>query len=139
MRSEMSKKNKYWIPSERYLELKHFCKQYSLNSEMYKAMQLYIRTKNYDFYGKRLRQIGFEDPTLASFELANEYKKKNDLIINCCREVIDGDCEMMSYLFQGITEDIGYDQLKARGIPCGKDYYYECYHKFFYILDKARK
>ena len=27
-RSEISKKNPYWIPKHRYFELKHFCLQY---------------------------------------------------------------------------------------------------------------
>lgn len=28
--------------------------------------------------------------------------------------------------------------LVARGIPCGKDYYYDRYRKFFWLLDKER-
>jgi hypothetical protein len=135
----MSKKNEYYIDPERYLELKHFCKQYRHNSEMYMMMQLYIRTKNYDFYGGRLRQIGFTDPTASSFELANEYRNKNDLILKCCRDALNNDCEIIPFLLEGVTEDLGYEALKMRGIPCGKDYYYNAYHKFFYILDKARK
>ena len=40
--------------------------------------------------------------------------------------------------FEGVTCGVSYGVLAARGIPCGKDYYYDKYRKFFWLLDKVR-
>ena len=38
VRSELSKKNKYWIERHRYYELKHFCLQYPIWKKAYAAL-----------------------------------------------------------------------------------------------------
>ena len=134
MRSEMSKKNEYWIPSERYLELKHFCLQYSTWREEYIALDCidvtaYDRIINHGY--KR-----FHDPTLDRVMRMNELDDKCSLIQKCAKKA---DIDIYIWLMTGVTKNLSYDQLKARGIPCGKDYYYNAYHKFFYLLDKERK
>lgn len=39
--------------------------------------------------------------------------------------------DLVRFIFCNVT-------LVARGIPCGKDYYYDRYRKFFWLLDKER-
>ena len=133
MRSGMSKKNKYWIPNERYLELKHFCLQYD---DWWKECMSTL----YHSKGHSIIQISKDckifDPTSEAAINARKYVQKIELIHHCAEQA---NFDIWKWIVQGVTEDLGYEALKMRGIPCGKDYYYESYHKFFYILDKARK
>ena len=57
------------------------------------------------------------------------------MIIQCCK---DADSYIWTWLLEGVTEGLSYGSLQARGIPCGKDYYYDRYRKFFWLLDKVR-
>lgn len=42
------------------------------------------------------------------------------------------------YLFKAVTKDLSFPQLEGRGVPFGRDLFYDRLHKFFYILDKIR-
>lgn len=42
------------------------------------------------------------------------------------------------WLLKGVTMEVSYSDLRAAGLPCSKDYYYERYRKFFWHLDKVR-
>lgn len=136
MRSEMSKKNEYWIPSERYLELKHFCRQYIFYMEEARRLsdpnivaQVIKEARNRK---EKICAGSYIERCVAG---SIEYEDKCSLI-NVCAELA---CpELKLYLITAVSEGLGYEQLKARGIPCGKDYYYNAYHKFFYILDKKQ-
>lgn len=57
------------------------------------------------------------------------------MVVRCCKEA---DCYIWTWLLEGVTEGVGYEVLRARGITCGKDYYYDRYRKFFWLLDKER-
>lgn len=135
MRSSMSKKNKYYIDPERYLELKHFCMQFHTWRAERDAIGLSSLT-SMDPFKLTGDASHFMDIVSKQAMATEELDKKIDLVINCCQEAKHA---IWKYLLQGVTEGVSYEILKARGIPCGKDYYYEAYHKFFYILDKARK
>ena len=129
MRSSMSKKNKWYIDSERYLELKHFCRQYKTWHSMDYS---FVKSRDYS----RIPSGRLADPTPLLMKDIVKNQKKVNMIQECCRMA---DIDIWTWLLDGVTEGLSYDQLKARGIPCGKDYYYDAYHKFFYILDKERK
>lgn len=57
------------------------------------------------------------------------------MIAKCCKEA---DESIWTYIFEGVTCGVSYGVLVTRGIPCGKDYYYDKYRKFFWLLDKVR-
>jgi len=46
--------------------------------------------------------------------------------------------DIADWLFTAVTEDISYPALEARGIPCGGDYFYLRYRKFFWLLSQVR-
>jgi len=46
--------------------------------------------------------------------------------------------EISEYLLRSVTEGKSYPELMADGIPCGRDYFYERYRRYFYLLDKVR-
>ena len=49
------------------------------------------------------------------------------------------DPAISDYIFKAVTKGISYPALEADGIPCGRDYFYDRFRRFFYILDKFRK
>lgn len=135
MRSKMSKKNKWYIDPERYLELLHFCKQYPMLVETRKADVAIINS------GKCREPKDTNKVLDLTSEAAIHLMSLNnriDIIEQSAREASGTDADMYEWLMMGITKDISYDNMYMLGIPCGKDYYYDCYHKFFYILDQKR-
>ena len=46
--------------------------------------------------------------------------------------------DISDWLFAAVTEGISYPILEARGIPCGRDYFYLRYRKFFWLLSQVR-
>lgn len=43
------------------------------------------------------------------------------------------------YILKCVTKGVSYDKLVAEGIPCSRDYFYDRYRKFFWILDGVRE
>ena len=133
MRSSISKKNKWWIPSERYLELKHFCLQYETWIERRKDIILSMPNSSEMEIGRGNVKT---DPIVKAVIAAKYYEDLVIIVVSSCKKASE---DIWWWILEGVTKDLGYEELRARGIPCGKDYYYEAYHKFFYILDKERK
>lgn len=133
MRSEMSKKNKYYIDPERYLELKHFCLQYKKMKEEWSNAELF-GGKAFIFVRDEKNMKGSIVETTAEHceDIFNRFHMIDECAMSACFDI-------WTWLVKGVSEGLSYDKLKARGIPCSKDYYYDAYHKFFYILDKERK
>lgn len=130
---ELSKKNPYWISKHRYYELKHFCLQYP----EWKKNYLYLESKIFPagsfvktFENKK------QDPTEDIALRRMWYIERINLVDKTCY-IAGGD--IYEYLHKSITEGVGFNYLKSfMEIPCGRDLYYDRYHKFFYILSKAR-
>lgn len=58
------------------------------------------------------------------------------LIKKCC---IEADGTIWKFIYRAVTEDISYVTLATvYDIPCGKDYYYERYRKFFWLLSNYK-
>lgn len=130
---ELSKKNKYWISKHRYYELKHFCLQYP----EWKQSVLYLETRN--FPGGSFVKTSGDGRSKPTEDLALErlwYNERINLVDKTC--FIAGE-DIYQYLHKSITEGVGFNYLKSfMNIPCGKDLFYDRYHKFFYILSKSR-
>lgn len=135
MRSKMSKKNKWYIDPERYLELLHFCKQYN---HMIASRKSFVELKSGMIKLEPTRKNCKPDPTAEIAIKIVSLDKRISLIEEAAKEASGPDSDMYEWLMMGITKDISYDNMYMIGIPCGKDYYYDCYHKFFYILDQKR-
>ncbi len=128
MRSELSKKSKYYVEKHRYLELKHFCLQYPTWKREYLEL---------DGYQKRTDEsIERTDPTAKTAELRLLYFEKMKVVEQTALET---DPDLYSYILKGVTEELSYITLKTKhDIPCSKDTYYDRYRRFFWILDRAR-
>lgn len=134
IRPELSEKNPYWIEKHRYYELKHFCMQYPIWKQAYASLDgLTKRPINSEALSKTNE---VSDPTGDCAEKRVFYTERVKMI----EEIAEATSpEIGSYILKGVTEGVAYDYLKARlEIPCNKDYYYELYRRFFWLLDKAR-
>ncbi len=130
IRNEVSKKNPYYISKHRMLELKHFCLQYEeWRKERAKIMVL----QSYGYEKIPGKKISDKVPKLAMrAAMLDGYM---DLVLRCCKET---DAYIWTWLFEAVTCGLSYGTMVTRGIPCGKDYYYDRYRKFFWLLDKER-
>ncbi len=129
-RPELSDKNPYWIPKERYYELKHFCMQYTTWKRMLESLNAYPKIRYLEV------EIGKDDPTARLVMYRERYLRCVKIIEESAEET---DSVLGKDIFRGVISGCSYEVLNARKtIPCGKDIYYELYRKFFWILDKKR-
>ena len=63
------------------------------------------------------------------------YSQHIELINNCLAEL---EPAIAPYILKGVTEGLSYNQLRARGCPCGSEMYYELYREFFWLLSQER-
>lgn len=129
-RPELSEKNPYWIPKERYYELKHFCLQYTTWKKMLAAMNAYPRIRYLEV------SDGQPDPVGRMVEHRERYFRLVKVIEDSAMET---DRVIGKDILRGVISGCSYEVLNTRqAIPCCKDIYYELYRKFFWILDKKR-
>lgn len=133
IRPELSKKSPYYISKHRYYELKHFVMQYPQWVEAIKYIDSMVRTCE-DRNGK-LNDI--PDPVGRAVEIRWRLINNISICDNTARET---DSFIGSYILEAIINGLSYEQISARhSIPYCKDSYYDLYHKFFWLLDSARK
>lgn len=136
IRPELSKRSKYWIPRHRYYELKHFVMQYPEWSEQLKCIDSMVSACK-DPAG-RINDI--PDPVGKAVELRARYNKNIAICNEAITKVYPENYIIGNYILLAILGDKSYDKMRAKyDIPFGKDIWYELYHKFFWLLDAARK
>lgn len=134
-RSEISKKNPYWIPKHRYFELKHFCLQYPDWKNEYAALLGVDSLSSLNFSKTRLKNMA--DRTSDSAIRRLYFSDRMRMIE---QSAIDADPDIFEYLLKGVTAGYSYTYLKTCcDIPCSKDFYYDRYRRFFWLLDKMRE
>ena len=75
------------------------------------------------------------DPT-ERYAILRAYYSQHIKLINDCLAMLEP--AIAPYILKGVTEGLSYNQLRARGCPCGSEMYYQLYHKFFWLLSKER-
>lgn len=135
IRPELSEKNPYFIGRHRYYELKHFCLQYPIWRKAYlDLINLGVRSVNLT---SSVRGSTPSDPTAKLGERLSYYSKRIKMVEDSAKET---DKFMWEYILRGVTEGLSYTCLRTKyDIPCGKDYYYDAYRRFFWILSKSRE
>ena len=133
IRPELSKTNPYWIDRHRYYELKHFCLQYPL----WKLYSKEIDGLRSGVFRSGGANQNTSDPTRWAVERREEYILKMNMLLDA---VMATSPEFSDYIFRAVTEGLKYENLRmVNHIPCCREYWYELYRKFFYILDRSRK
>ena len=132
-RPELSKRSKYYIPKHRYYELKHFVMQMPEWIKERDAIDSMVSASK-DPTGK-INNI--PDPVGRAVEKRQEYNHNIEL---CKAMAIKTHPVIGEWILLAVTDGLSYEILNARNyIPCSKYTWYELYHKFFFLLDKARK
>ena len=149
IRPELSKKNEHHISKHRFYELKHFVQQYpEWNQYLRNFDGRYSRGLLYDIGVNRTE---FSNPTEEEVEKRELYFSRIALVKECLLAAFHGDramhrveawkwTEYDQAILDGIINGKSYDVIKARcDIPYSKELYYRNYHRFFWMLDQARK
>ena len=129
-RSELSIKNKYWIPKYRYLELKNFCLQYP---DWKKAINEITEVKTH----LQISTAGnFSNPTEDIALKKLKYQEMIELIEKTAEEA---DPQITKWIIRGVTESLSYEFLHYKlDLPAGREMYYDRYRRFFWLLDQNR-
>lgn len=133
IRSQLAMSNPYYISKHRYYELKHYCLQYPEWKRMISKMREKSLIGGYIVHNNTSIQETDKTGNYGVF-LANLSHSMKE-IEQICREA-GGD--ISDWLLMAVTEGISYPILEARGIPCGRDYFYLRYRKFFWLLSQVR-
>ncbi len=122
---------KYEISKHRFLELYHFCMQYQeWKTELKFKKDTVKGMENTDgIHGNGRVGSATEQLVIRRMKL----REKCELIE---QTAIEADPELYPYIIEGVTtEYASYKYLKqVKGIPCGKDMYYNRRRKFYWLL-----
>ncbi|MCI8582364.1 MAG: hypothetical protein HFH13_04435 [Dorea sp.] len=122
---------KYEISKHRFLELYHFCMQYQEWENKLKYEKDTVKGMgNMDgIHGSGGMGSATEQLVIRRMRL----REKCELIE---QTAIEADSELYPYIIEGVTKEYAsYKYLKqAKGIPCGKDMYYNRRRKFYWLL-----
>lgn len=134
IRSELSKRNPYYISKHRYYELKHYCLQWHEWQREYASLAL--KTPHTGALIKMdVKSYACDDKTAYMGSKMAVLSNRMDLITDLIHQCGDG---IEPWLSMAIKDGKSYPVLQSYGIPCGKDYFYRCYRKFFWLLDEFR-
>lgn len=131
---ELSRKNPYYLPKHRYLELKNFCFQYNDWKRALARLDGW-RTRESDMGGIVKTNVP-SDPTAREAMLRAYYSQHIELIDRCIAKL---EPALQTYILKGVTEGLSYGDLRVRGCPCGSQMYYDFYRKFFWLLSIERQ
>lgn len=126
----LSQKNKYFIPKETFLTAVHYCKQYPMwEAELGITLD---QNKGIRYDKDHVQTSNEYDPTAEPAIKRAEIALKKKLVDDTAKLV--GGEVMYKWLILGVCYDMPYFALKQRGIPCGKDMYYEKRRRFYYEI-----
>lgn len=135
IRPELSKRNPYSLPADRFYELQHYCYQYDTWVDEYRTGTAPAAARiDGEPHGS-----GDGNPTARLGSRKAELKSKIELVE---KTVVEAAGPVIApFLLIGVTKKhIGYKYLRnTKKIPCGKNYYYKSYRKFFWLLDQKKQ
>jgi len=134
MRSEISKKSKYWIERQRYLLLYHYCLQYQSWKDEYSTLD----GKKAMVYDGMPHGTSVGSPTES---LAIKRAELSAQIQGLEQTAYEADPALAKWILKGVTdENATYTYLQMMmDIPCSRNTYYSRRRYFFWLLDKKVK
>lgn len=132
MRSELSKKNPFWLPKERYLELKHYAKTYWDDKT---ELGLPEPGVHYTMVTAAERTRYYDTSSTEQFVLKRAQMKDKVEKIEKAAFMVGGD--IFGPFILWCIEGYSYDVINAQClIACGRRQFYQMYRQFFWVLDK---
>lgn len=124
---------KYEISKHRFLELYHFCMQYQEWKNELKLVKDTVKGMTNTDGIRGSGGVGSATEQLVIRRL--KLLEKCGLIE---QTAIEADPELYQYIIEGVTaEYASYKYLReAKGIPCGKDMYYNRRRRFYWLLSQ---
>lgn len=125
--STLSKKNPYWIPKNRYYELKYFCFQF---------WEWQKRRAQLDGLATRENRDPTEEEAIKRTALSHRI----EMVMSAMDVATKDHPEIYEDLLYGVTRGYSYDSMSTKKVlPMGRDAYYNIYRYFFYLLHRARE
>lgn len=135
IRPEITEKSQWWIPRQRYYELKHFCLQYPEMKLMLKVVNG-VQSQSRPSVIPKQRSNDVSDRIGEEAVLRASLSKRVEMIERAAEEA---GADLSNYILKGITEGMPYSIIRLKtAIPCNRNEYYDRYRRFFWILDKLR-
>ena len=135
IRTSISESSTYYISKDRYLELKHFCLQYKDWLDLSNKLTSDAYGTGHSFDGMP-HGDDISNPTEKIAIAKSQYTKNMQMVEDAAKEAGG---PISEFIFMAVTKDLAYPCLRTMyDIPCGKNYYYERYRKFFWILSQMR-
>ena len=130
----VSQKNPFWIPKNRYYELKYFCLQF---------WDWQKRRAQLDGLATRENRVPTEWEAIERAELDAHIQ----MVMNCAYKATSNytneesiNSDLYDRLLYGVTKGLSYDTMNVRKtMPIGREAYYAVYRKFFWFLNSKRK
>ena len=133
IRSNISKKNEYWIEKHRYYELKHFVLQYPIWKHTLQSLDG-LSGQSYEYV---IRTLDYISDPVAKLAEAREYLHNKIDLVDRTAQLTDE--EYGVYILRGILLDKSYDALISKEwVPFSREQYYRMYRRFFWLLDQER-
>lgn len=124
-----SRKSKYYLPTETFLTALHYCRQYPLwIAEL--ELDLDAR-KGLSYDGDQAQSSVDYDSTAEIGMKRAAISTKVDLVEDVARQIAGNDYR---WLVVGVCYDMPYYQLRQRGIPYGKNIYYNWRRRMIYEI-----
>lgn len=133
-RAELSTNSKWYIPKNLYKQCVYFCRQYPDWDAELKAASDSLGAIEYD--KDRVQTSGDGDSTAVIAMRRYVIAKKKQLVDDAISETVKDVPMMAGWLLLGVTIDTNYWQLRDKGMPFGKNAYYDARRRFFYELSK---
>ena len=127
IRNEISVRSPYYISKHRYLELKHFCLQYPEWKTELNKINWFGST------GGEIKSTDISKPVDRLYEKRERYLKCIEMVE---QSALEADGDIFEWILKSVTEGVSYGYLN---VPCSRDYFYDRYRRFFWILDKVRE
>ena len=136
VRPEVSKKKDYYIPKNRYYELKHFCLQYPEWEREYAALDSLSKAPVEQEKTGKTNNIS--NPVENCAERMEYYMSRMRLIEDAAKIAVGGD--LWRIVVVAVTRERPYEWLAQHyTLPVGRDGWYALYRCFFWHLDRTRK
>lgn len=123
----VSKKNPYWMPKNRYYELKYFCFQF---------WDWQKQRSRLDGLATRENRSPTEEEAIKRAALSGKIKMVLDSMDRATKERP----EIYEDLLYGVTKGYSYDSMASRKVlPLSREAYYNIYRRFFWVLSNTRE
>lgn len=134
IRSEVSKKNEYYLPKHVFLETYHFCCQYPDWVVEYAELENQLKGITYD--KEKVDGGKAEDPMVKLAIRREELWEKIRIIEESARDTEDLFLE--EFIKAMTTENVGYDTVREY-LPLSRREYYSKRRKFYYLVNMYKQ